>query len=77
MNAIRERHAGRVLGFVYYGSSLRDLDDAEKMLDFYVLVDSYKKTHGLGWRAMTNRLIPPAVYYLEQNNDGELSTCKH
>jgi hypothetical protein len=77
MNAIRERHAGRVLGFVYYGSSLRDLDDAEKMLDFYVLVDSYKKTHGLGWRAMTNRLIPPAVYYLEQNNDGELSTCKY
>lgn len=77
MNAIRERHAGRVLGFVYYGSSLRDLDDAEKMLDFYVLVDSYKKTHGFGWRALTNRLIPPAVYYLEQDNDGELSTCKY
>ncbi|MGJ8559972.1 MAG: hypothetical protein ACSHX3_07015 [Litorimonas sp.] len=81
MNAIRTRHAGRVLGFVYYGSSLRDLDDAEKMLDFYVLVDSYKKTHGPTlsgrWRALTNRLIPPAVYYLEQENDGILSTCKY
>lgn len=77
MDTIRTRHAGRVLGFVYYGSSLRDLDDADKMLDFYVLVDSYKKTHGLGWRALTNRLIPPAVYYLEQDNDGVLSTCKY
>lgn len=77
MSAIRTRHADRVLGFVYYGSSLRDLDDADKMLDFYVLVDSYRKTHGRGWRALTNRLIPPAVYYLEQENDGVLSTCKY
>ncbi|MGB6228952.1 MAG: hypothetical protein WBF53_02350 [Litorimonas sp.] len=77
MDAIRNRHPGRVLGFVYYGSSLRDLDDAEKMLDFYVLVDSYVATHGRGWRALTNRLIPPAVYYLERSEDGVLSTCKY
>lgn len=81
MTAIRTRHKGRVLGFVYYGSSLRDLDDPEKMLDFYVLVDSYRKTHGSSlsgrWRAFTNRLIPPAVYYLEQQTGGVLSTCKY
>jgi hypothetical protein len=77
MDAIRDRHPGRVLGFVYYGSSLRDLDDAEKMLDFYVLVDSYRRTHGTGWRALTNKLIPPAVYYLEREEDGVLSTCKY
>lgn len=77
MDAIRRRHAGRVLGFVYYGSSLRDLDDPEKMLDFYVLVDSYRQTHGLGWRALTNRLIPPAVYYMEREQKGVRSTCKY
>lgn len=81
MNAIRDRHPDRVLGFVYYGSSLRDLDDPEKMLDFYVLVDSYRATHGAGlsggWRSLTNRLIPPAVYYLELNQDKVLSTCKY
>lgn len=77
MDAIRDNHPGRVLGFIYYGSSLRDLDDAEKMLDFYVLVDSYRATHGMGWRALTNRLIPPAVYYLEDEQDGVLSTCKY
>ncbi len=81
MQAIRDRHLGRVLGFVYYGSSLRALDDAEKMLDFYVLVDSYTATHGKGisgsWRALTNRFIPPSVFYLELQTGDVLSTCKY
>ena len=48
MDIIRARHDGRVQAVVYYGSSLRELDNPEKMLDFYVLVDSYRKTHGVG-----------------------------
>ena len=78
MNLIRERHAGRVQAMVYYGSSLRELDNPEKMLDFYVLVDSYRKTHGTGPRAFINRFIPPAVYYVENASDnGTVSTCKY
>ena len=76
--AIAARHSGRVQAFMYYGSSLRDLDDAEKMLDFYVVVDSYRKTHKNPIRAGLNRLIPPAVYYYEQEDEnGILSTCKY
>ena len=76
--AIAARHPDRVQAFMYYGSSLRDLDDAEKMLDFYVVVDSYRKTHKNPIRAALNRLIPPAVYYYEQEDDnGVLSTCKY
>jgi hypothetical protein len=76
--AIAARHPDRVLAFMYYGSSLRDLDDAEKMLDFYVVVDSYRKTHKNPIRALLNRLIPPAVYYYEQiDKNGVLSTCKY
>ncbi|MDB2438900.1 hypothetical protein N9W89_09305 [Hellea sp.] len=76
--AIAARHPNRVQAFMYYGSSLRDLDDAEKMLDFYVIVDSYRKTHKNLIRALLNRLIPPAVYYYEQTDaNGVLSTCKY
>jgi len=76
--AIAARHPGRVQAFMYYGSSLRDLDDAEKMLDFYVIVDSYRKTHKNPLRAALNHLIPPAVYYYEQEDEnGVLSTCKY
>lgn len=78
MEAIEQRHVGRVLAFVYYGSSLREMSNPEKMLDFYVLVDSYRETHGRGLRALLNRLIPPAVYYIErEDEDGILSTCKY
>lgn len=78
MTLIRERHADRVQAMVYYGSSLRELDNPEKMLDFYVLVDSYRKTHGTGIRALINRFIPPAVYYVEHtSDDGTISTCKY
>lgn len=78
MNLIRARHDGRVQAMVYYGSSLRELDNSEKMLDFYVLVDSYRKTHGTGPRALINRFIPPAVYYVEHTSEnGTISTCKY
>ncbi len=75
---IKARHIGRVQAFLYYGSSLRAMNDPDKMLDFYVLVDSYRKTHKNPLRAFLNWEIPPAVYYLEnQNEDGTLSTCKY
>ena len=74
---IENRHAERVQAFIYYGSSLRELDNPEKMLDFYVLVDSYRKTHK-PVRAILNALIPPAVYYVEHTNkEGTTSTCKY
>ncbi|PHR92158.1 MAG: hypothetical protein COA69_09115 [Robiginitomaculum sp.] len=75
---IMANHAGRVQAFLYYGSSLRAMNDPAKMLDFYVIVDSYVKTHRNPVRALLNYLIPPAVYYLEnENKDGSISNCKY
>lgn len=75
---ISARHDGRVLVFIYYGSSLRDMDDPEKMLDFYVIVDSYRKTHKNPIRAALNAFIPPAVYYHEMmHTDDVMTTCKY
>ena len=76
---IAAAHNGHVRGFLYYGSSLRDVDDASKMLDFYVIVDSYKTVHkGRPIRQLINRLIPPVVYYYErEDEDGTLTTCKY
>ena len=75
---ISARHPGRVQAFLYYGSSLRDMNAGGKMLDFYVVVDSYCKTHKNPIRAMLNAAIPPAVYYVEiRHEDGSLSSCKY
>lgn len=75
---IKRAHEGRVLAFLYYGSSLRAMNDPDKMLDFYVIVDSYAKTHRNPIRALLNYLIPPAVYYLENETaDGRMANCKY
>ena len=75
---ISARHAGRVLGFLYYGSSLRQMNEGGKMLDFYVVVDSYRMTHKNPVRAVLNAAIPPAVYYVElEHDDKSISTCKY
>ena len=60
---IMSRHKERVLGFLYYGSSLRQMNEGGKMLDFYVLVDSYRKTHKNPIRAALNSAIPPCLLY--------------
>lgn len=78
IDAIDSRHTDRVLAFVYYGSSLREMDNPDKMLDFYVLIDDYKKAHKSWLRAWLNRHIPPAVYYIEREDEnGIVSTCKY
>lgn len=75
---IAAAHPGRVLGFLYYGSSLRQMNEGGKMLDFYVVVDSYRKTHSNPLRAGLNAAIPPAVYYVEiEHENSTLSTCKY
>lgn len=62
--AIRERHSDSVAAIVFYGSCLRKRTH-EGVLDFYVLVDSYKTAYGRGWLASANALLPPNVFYLE------------
>ena len=75
---IMARHPDRVQALIYYGSSLRAMNDPDKMLDFYVIVDSYRKTHRNPLRAVLNAGFPPAVYYLEnENGDGSIARCKY
>ena len=61
---IRERHGDAVSAILFYGSCLRK-QTHEGVLDFYVVVDSYKKAYGLGRLAVINALLPPNVFYLE------------
>ncbi len=63
--AIRREHRGCVRALLFYGSSLREGDEAGRMLDFYVLVDRYRDVHGRGLRQLASFLIPPSVHYLE------------
>ena len=63
--AARERHGAAVSAVLFYGSCLRQSSDEGKIVDLYLLVDSYRSGHR-GWlAALLNWLLPPNVYYLE------------
>ena len=66
-DAIRRRHGEAVAAVVFYGSCLRKRTH-EGVLDFYVLVDSYREAYRSRVLAWTNALLPPNVFYLESES---------
>ena len=75
---IRRKHGGKEKALLFYGSSLRAGEASGKMLDFYVLVDSYRDVHGIGLKQLGSFLAPPSVHYCEANGpDGERLRSKY
>lgn len=75
---IRRKHGGKEKALLFYGSSLRAGEASGKMLDFYVLVDSYRDIHGIGLKQFGSFLAPPSVHYCEATGpDGERLRSKY
>ncbi|WP_262696298.1 hypothetical protein [Kordiimonas aquimaris] len=64
-------------GVLFYGSCLRTGEIEEKILDFYVLVDSYQAAYEKGWLATANQILPPNVFYHEMVVDGVVVRSKY
>ncbi len=62
---IRRRHGHSVAAILYYGSCLRTGRVADSVLDFYVLVDSYRAAYRSLPLAVSNAVLPPNVFYAE------------
>ena len=62
--AVSGRVGNSVAAVLFYGSCRRD-GHANGVVDFYVLVDSYRALHEHRLQAWLNKLVPPNVYYLE------------
>ena len=64
-NEIRRRHSSTVAAILFYGSCLRTQNTDHGVLDFYVLVDSYRLAYSSRMLAWANAWLPPNVFYLE------------
>jgi len=60
--AIAAVHGEASRAVLFYGSCLRSADLDGQMLDFYLIVSSYRAAYRGGWRALANRLLPPNVF---------------
>jgi hypothetical protein len=63
--AIAARFPGAARAVLFYGSCLREKRLEGLMLDFYLIVSSYRAAYGRSWLAAANRLIPPNVFPFE------------
>jgi hypothetical protein len=63
--AIAALYPGAARAVLFYGSCLRERRLEGLMLDFYLIVSSYRAAYGRSWLAAANRLIPPNVFPFE------------
>ncbi len=76
-DALLQRYNGAVDAMLFYGSSLRSGDALDGLVDLYVVVDGYRKAYGKALPALFNRLLPPNVYYLEVEVNGQRVRAKY
>ncbi len=65
--AIAARYGPAARAVLFYGSCLRSRELDGQMLDFYLIVSSYRDAYGRSWLAPANRLIPPNVFPFEHD----------
>jgi hypothetical protein len=73
---ILRRHGSAVAAVLFYGSCLRR-NTSEGVLDFYVLVDTYRDAYRSRLLAWANAALPPNVFYLEIDSELGPLRCKY
>jgi hypothetical protein len=76
-DAARLRHGRAVLAVLFYGSCLRLQSVEGRIVDLYLLTESYRQVYrNWGMRAL-NALLPPNVYRIEAPLDGRIIRAKY
>ena len=76
-DALLQQYSGAVDAMLFYGSCLRSGDALDGLVDLYLVVDDYRKAYRKSLPALFNRLLPPNVYYLEIEVDGNKVRSKY
>jgi len=77
IDEILARHGRAARGILFYGSCLRSGDDLDGLVDLYLLVDSYRQAYKGLVPAVLNALLPPNVFYLEREFEGQTVRTKY
>src|SRR5687768_1412618 len=76
---LRGRYERAAVAVLFYGACLRspEAELADNLLDFYVLVDDYRKAYDKAWLAVANRMLPPNAFYCETVWQGQHIRAKY
>ncbi len=76
LDALETQHRQSIIGIIVYGSCLRSGDIFDGLVDLYLLCSSYRDAYGAGALAVGNRLLPPNVFYAQQQSAGRTLRSK-
>ena len=77
IDEILARHGEAAQAVLFYGSCLRTGDDLDGLVDLYLLVDNYRAAYTSRFQAFVNFILPPNVYYLEREFEGQVVRTKY
>jgi hypothetical protein len=77
IDEILARHGEAAQAILFYGSCLRTGDDLDGLVDLYLLVANYRASYPSRIQAILNMLLPPNVYYLEREFEGQVVRTKY
>ena len=75
--AARLRHAPGIAAVLFYGSCFRDGVVEDRLVDLYLLADDYRTVGQSLLAARANALVPPNVYYIEAEHEGQIVRAKY
>jgi hypothetical protein len=76
-DAARLRHGRAVLAVLFYGSCLRLPSIEGRIVDLYLLTESYRQVYRNWGMWVLNALLPPNVYYIEATHGGRITRAKY
>ena len=76
-DTLLKHYNGAVDAMLFHGSCLRSGNALDGLVDLYLVVDDYRNAYRKPLPALFNRLLPPNVYYLETEVDGNRVRCKY
>lgn len=65
--ALAGKYGTAARAVLFYGSCLRTAELDGQMLDFYLIVSSYREAYGKKWLAAANQILPPNVFPFEHD----------
>lgn len=77
VDTIRARCGTALRAVVLYGSTRRNGNARDGLVDLMAIVRDYRSVHGAGPTALFNYLLPPNVYYLETGPESARVRCKY
>ena len=77
VEALKSRFGSSLDAVLLYGSCLRAHEIGEGVVDFYVIVDSYRHAYPEHYLRYFNALLPPNVFYLEVSKHEKTYRAKY